>query len=65
MDCEIDPVTDNPTNCVLPTLAPGQACGLRVTVPIDRAAEFTYTVLPQGRCRLVPGLSPNIPRPTD
>jgi ABC-type amino acid transport substrate-binding protein len=65
MDCEIDPVTDNPTNCVLPTLAPGQTCHLRVTVTSDRVAEATYTVLAQGRCRLAPGLSPNIPRASD
>jgi hypothetical protein len=65
MDCEIDPATGNPPNCVLPTLAPGQACRLRVTVTTVRVTEATYTVLTQGRCRLAPGLSPNIPTPTD
>jgi hypothetical protein len=64
LDCLTDPATGNPTNCVQPTLAPGQACDLRVTVAIDRVAEFTYIVLSQGRCRLVPGFSPAIPRQT-
>lgn len=56
LDCGVDPVTGGPTNCVRPTLQPGQVCELAVSVPPGGSVEATFTVFDQGRCLLAPGI---------
>jgi hypothetical protein len=56
LDCDVDPVTGGATNCVQPTLQPGQVCELAVSVPPGGSVEATFIVFAQGRCRLAPGI---------
>jgi hypothetical protein len=58
LDCGLDPATGGPTNCVQPTLQPGQICELIVSVPAGGTIEATFTVLAQTHCRLTSGLAP-------
>ena len=62
--CMTDPQTGKATNCVQPTLKPGQICEILITVPPGGVVEATFTVVGQFNCRLVPGVAPPIPSPT-
>jgi len=61
LDCDVDPVTGGATNCVQPTLQPGQVCELAVSVPPGGSIEATFIVFAQGRCRLAPGIEHVVP----
>ena len=56
LDCDVDPVTGGATNCVQPTLQPGQVCELAVSVPPGGSVEATFIVFANGRCRLDTGI---------
>ena len=54
--CATDPQTGKETNCVQPTLQPGQICEILVTVPPGGSVETTFTVVGEFNCRLAPGV---------
>ena len=54
--CATDPQTGKETNCVQPTLQPGQICEILVTVPPGGSVEATFTVVGQFNCRLAPAV---------
>ena len=56
LDCDVDPVTGGATNCVQPTLQPGQVCELAVSVAPGGSIEATFIVFANGRCRLDAGI---------